>query len=143
MALPFVMDHSAVIILGSSAASIAAVGGYSIYARIKSRRLEQSEDTKDSIKQHVKHELRLGKTLPIIKQGLIRAGHDKNHVREVVGMLELYDYVYHNMKKGHNSVNVKNALLNWGWDESKVNEAIVHASDRLLTQKYSKKHVTV
>ena len=142
MAFPFVLDHSAFLILGGSAASITAVGAYSLYTRFKNRQ-QGSEQESEVIKQHVKHELRLGCKFPDIKKNLIRAGHNEKLVREVIGMLELYHYIYHNMKRGHNSVKVKHVLLHWGWDEEKVNKAILHASNRILAQKYDKRHITV
>ncbi|MDP7282080.1 MAG: hypothetical protein QF475_00375 [Candidatus Undinarchaeales archaeon] len=143
MVLPFVMTPSATVIIGGSAASLAAVGGYSMYARIKNHKVRQSEDAKDTIRQHVKHELRLGSQLPTIKKRLIQSGHQEDHVREVVGALELYHYVYHNLNQGHAAVKVKQALLHWGWSEAQVNKTLLHASNRLLAQKYSQKHITV
>jgi len=142
MALPFVMDPFTTLVLGGSAASIAAVGAYSLYSRFKTSQ-SGGEGESEAIKQNVKHELRLGRRFPDIKQKLIRAGHNEKLVRDVIGTLELYHYIYHNMKHGHNSVKVKHILLHWGWDEAKVNEAILHASNRILAQKYAKRHVTV
>jgi len=142
MALPFVMDPFATLVLGGSAVSITAVGAYSLYSRFKTRQ-QGSEQESEVIKQHVKHELRLGRRFPNIKQNLIRTGHNEKLVREVIGMLELYHYVYHSMKRGHNSVKVKHVLLHWGWDEAKVNESILHASNRILTQKYARQHLTL
>lgn len=143
LALPFAVDQSAVLILASSAASVAVVGGYSLanyYTKVQDRK---AEEAKNVIREHVKNHLRMGRPLYEVKQHLIHTGHKEQHVREVVAVLELYHYIYHNLKKGHNAVKIKHALLNFGWDESHVNRVILHASNRLLQQRYSQRHITI
>ena len=141
--LPFVMDSSAIIILGSSAASLTAVGAYSLYNKFKMGQQARGSASKTSIQQHVKHQLRLGKPMSAIKHDLLKSGHDEKTVRGLISSLELYKYVYSSMKTGHNSVRIKSALLHWGWDEARVNQAIVHASNRILLQRYEGRHITV
>jgi len=141
--LPFAIDPSAVLILGSSAVSIAAVGGYSVYNHLKNSKQASESRSRAVIQQHVKHQLRMGKELPEVKLNLVKQGHDEKLVRDVMGTLELYKYVYHSMKQGHDSLRVKHALTHWGWEEEHVNKAIVHASNRILRQKYEQKHVTI
>ncbi|MDP7282435.1 MAG: hypothetical protein QF475_02260 [Candidatus Undinarchaeales archaeon] len=143
MALPFVLDTSAKLILGGSAASLAAAGGYSVYNWRRNHRYGLMLESKETIKQHVKHELRLGRNLKTIKKNLINANHNEKLVKEVVSSLELYHYVYHNMKKGHQATQLKNALLHWGWGSEQVNEAVIHASHRIVEQNSPAKKFTV
>ncbi len=137
------MDSFAKLAIGGSVASLAAAGGYSVHRILRNRKYQIMLENKEQIKELVKHQLRLGTALSDIKKTLIHAGHNEQLVGEVVGMLDLYRYVYQNMKGGYNSVQVKHSLLHWGWDEAKVNKAVVHASHSILAQRYSSRHVTV
>jgi len=141
--LPFTMDPSTLLIIGGSAASVVAVGSYSLFRTKGKRQAVRALDSKSSIQDFVKHQLRIGYNLSQIKQNLINSGHTEKIVREVVSNLELYKYVYHNMKDGHHATKVKKALLQWCWTEQHVNHAIVHASHRILRQNHEQRSVIV
>jgi len=135
MALPIVLTQSAIVILGGSAISLAAAGGFSAVSKFRRRQEQKHDQIKEQIQQLAKKQFSSGKSLIEIKRGFLNAGLNEKMVKEVVGRLEVYHYAYHNLQDGHSAYNVKQALINFGWHEEPVNAAIVQASHRLTEQK--------
>jgi hypothetical protein len=135
MALPIVLTQSAIVILGGSAISLVAAGGISVVSKYRTRRVLEQDQLREQIKQLVNKQFSEGKSLIQIKRSFVEAGLNEKLVKEVIGTFEVYHYAYHNLRTGHSALKVKQALLNFGWEEEPVNTAIVQASHRLTGQK--------
>lgn len=99
--------------------------------RLRMRRLARLAHQKNIVKKHIKRHLSKGYSLGTSRKYLLIKGHDASIVHDIISKLELYQYVYRLLKKGHQPFHLKQHLLAHGWKEKHANATILHASNKL------------
>ena len=93
----------------------------------KKKHMEKKRKVASAVKRHLEQ----GKHPSEIRKMLITLGRDEKIVRALVCRLELYHYIYHNMRRGHHPSYIRRVLLSQGWSAGVVDSTLKKASSRL------------
>ncbi|MFH1424076.1 MAG: hypothetical protein ABIG20_00160 [archaeon] len=106
-----------------------------VFMHFRSQKTPKSKAGKETINRKVLEQIRAGRTLVEIRKLLIDAGHDRGMVNDVVGTMEIYNFILTHLKKGHSPTVIQNHLVRHGWDHEKISKLMHRASERVKVSK--------